>query len=261
MSQPLLQVEHLTIRHRDTQNILVNDIGFTLEQAGTFTLIGQSGSGKTMTCRAILGILSRRGFQIQGKICFDGTDLLVLKERERSRYYGSQIAFIPQNPMTALDPSRKVWHQMAEFLRLHQPMTKKDALSLCEKALTETGLHDTGRIFGSLPGQLSGGMLQRVLIALAIAGNARLIIADEPTTALDAVHRDQAVEQLLHLRERGCALLLVTHDFHVVHHAKGQVLILKDGRMVEQGDSEEILQNPQSEYTKALLDAVHLEWR
>lgn len=260
MSQPLLQVEHLTIRHRDTQNILVNDIGFTLEQAGILTLIGQSGSGKTMTCRAILGIISRHGFQIQGKICFDGTDLLALKEKERSRYYGSQIAFVPQNPMTALDPSRKVGHQMAEFLRLHQPMAKKDALSLCEKALTETGLHETGRIFGSLPGQLSGGMLQRVLIALAIAGNARLIIADEPTTALDAVHRDQAVEQLLHLQERGCALLLVTHDFHVVHHVKGQVLILKDGYMVEQGDSEEILHNPQSEYTKALLDAIHLEW-
>ena len=260
MSQPLLQVEHLTILHRDTQNTLVSDISFSLEQAGILTLIGQSGSGKTMTCRAILGILSRRSFQISGKICFDENDLTVLKEKERSRYYGSQIAFIPQNPMTALDPSRKVGHQMAEFLRLHQPMAKKNALSLCEKALTETGLNDIGRIRGSLPGQLSGGMLQRVLIALAIAGNARLIIADEPTTALDAVHRDQAVEQLLHLRERGCALLLVTHDFHVVHHAKGQALILKDGRMVEQGNSEEILKDPQSEYTKALLDAVHLEW-
>ena len=261
MSQPLLQVENLTILHRDTQNVLVSNITFSLEQAGILTLIGQSGSGKTMTCRAILGILSRHGFQIKGNVCFDGTALLSLKEKERNRYYGNQIAFVPQNPMTALDPSRKVGHQMAEFLRLHQPMTKKNAFSLCEKALIETGLNDTGRILGSLPGQLSGGMLQRVLIALAIAGNARLIIADEPTTALDAVHRDQAVEQLLHLREQGCALLLVTHDFHVVHHAKGQVLILKDGRIVEQGDSEEILQNPQSEYTKALLDAVHLDWR
>ena len=214
-----------------------------------------------MTCRAILGILSRRGFQISGKIRFDKNDLTVFKEKERSQFYGSQIAFIPQNPMTALDPSRKIGHQMAEFLRLHQPIAKKDALSLCEKVLTEMGLHETGRILGNLPGQLSGGMLQRVLIALAIAGNARLIIADEPTTALDAVHRDQALEQLLHLRERGCALLLVTHDFHVVHHAKGQVLILKDGCMVEQGDSEEILQNPQNEYTKSLLDAVHLGWR
>ena len=259
MSQPLLQIEHLTILHRDTRKNLVSDIGFTLKPAEVLTIIGQSGSGKTMTCRAILGILSRRSFQIQGKICFDGTDMLALKEKDRSRFYGSQIAFIPQNPMTALDPSRKIGHQMTEFLRLHQPVTKKEALVLCEKALTETGLNDTGRILSSLPGQLSGGMLQRVLIALAIAGNARLIIADEPTTALDAIHRDQAVEQLLHLRNRGCALLLVTHDFDVVRHGKGQVLILKDGCVVEQGDSEEIMQNPQHEYTKALLDAIHLK--
>ena len=108
-------------------------------------------------------------------------------------------------------------------------MAKRDALSLCQQALAETGLPDTKRVLVSLPGELSGGMLQRVLIALAIAGNARLIIAGGPTTALDAIHRGQAVEQLLHLRERGCALLLVTHDFDVVRHAKGRVLILKDG--------------------------------
>ena len=259
MSGPLLEVERLTVVHKETKKTLVRNISFPLNPGEVLTILGQSGSGKTMTCRAILGILSRRAFQIQGKICFDGTDLLALKEKDRSRFYGSQIAFTPQNPMTALDPSRKIGHQMTEFLRLHHPVTKKEAFVLCEKALTETGLNDTGRILSSLPGQLSGGMLQRVLIALAIAGNARLIIADEPTTALDAIHRDRAVEQLLHLRERGCALLLVTHDFDVVRHGKGQVLILKDGRIVEQGDSEEILQNPQHEYTKALLDAIHLK--
>ena len=259
MSGPLLEVERLTVVYKETKKTLVRNISFPLNPGEVLTILGQSGSGKTMTCRAILGILSRRAFQIQGKICFDGTDLLALKEKDRSRFYGSQIAFIPQNPMTALDPSRKIGRQMVEFLRLHRPMAKRDALSLCQQALAETGLPDTKRVLVSLPGELSGGMLQRVLIALAIAGNARLIIADEPTTALDAIHRGQAVEQLLHLRERGCALLLVTHDFDVVRHGKGRVLILKDGCVVEQGGSEEILQNPRHPYTKALLDAAHLK--
>ena len=233
MSGPLLEVERLTVVHKETKKTLVRNISFPLNPGEVLTILGQSGSGKTMTCRAILGILSRRAFQIQGKICFDGTDLLALKEKDRS--------------------------QMVEFLRLHRPMAKRDALSLCQQALAETGLPDTKRVLVSLPGELSGGMLQRVLIALAIAGNARLIIADEPTTALDAIHRGQAVEQLLHLRERGCALLLVTHDFDVVRHGKGRVLILKDGCVVEQGGSEEILQNPRHPYTKALLDAAHLK--
>ena len=256
----LLQAEKLTIRHRATGNALVSGVSFSIEPADVLTIIGQSGSGKTMTCRAILGILSRRAFQLDGSVRFDGTELLTLREEERSRFYGSQIAFVPQNPMTALDPSRKIGRQMAEFLRLHQPVTKKEALVLCEKALIETGLNDTGRILGSLPGELSGGMLQRVLIALAIAGNARLVVADEPTTALDAVHRDRAVEQLLRLRERGCALLLVTHDFDVVRQVKGDVLIMRDGRVVERGGSDAILLSPRHEYTRALLDAARLRW-
>ena len=122
------------------------------------------------------------------------------------------------------------------------------------------GLSDTKRILSSRPYQLSGGMLQRCLIALAIAGNAKLVVADEPTTALDAIHRDKAVEQFLHLQEQGCALLLVTHDFDVARHVGGHVLILKEGQMVEQGCAQEVLQNPIADYTKELIEAIHLGW-
>ena len=162
--------------------------------------------------------------------------------------------------MTALDPSRKIGVQMAEFLRLHQSVSKKDMLCLCEQAIIQAGLTDTKRILSSRPYQLSGGMLQCVLIALAIAGKARLVIADEPTTALDAIHRDRAVEQLLKLQEQGCAILIVTHDFDVARHMGGHVLIMKEGRMVEQGSAKEVLQNPKVGYTRELIEAIHLGW-
>ena len=126
--------------------------------------------------------------------------------------------------------------------------------------MIQAGLADTKRILNSRPYQLSGGMLQRVLIALAIAGKARLVIADEPTTALDAIHRDRAVEQLLKLREQGCAILIVTHDFDVARHMEGHVLIMKEGRMVERGSAKEVLQNPKAGYTKELIEAIHLGW-
>ena len=234
--------------------------GAMLEEAGAVILLGQSGSGKTMTCRAILGLLNGSAFQVNGEIFFDNRSLLQLKEKERALYYGNKIAFIPQNPMTALDPSRKIGAQMAEFLNLHQDLKKKEALSLYEQALSRAGLTDTKRILSSRPYQLSGGMLQRCLIALAIAGNAKLVVADEPTTALDAIHRDKAVEQFLHLQEQGCALFIVTHDFDVARHIGGHVLIMKEGRMVEQGSAIEVLQNPKAGYTRELIEAIHLGW-
>ena len=260
MSKELLRVEHLTISPKNQQQVLVADLDFTLEEAGAITLLGQSGSGKTMTCRAILGLLNRSAFQVDGEILFEEKSLLQLKEKERALYYGSRIAFVPQNPMTALDPSRKIGVQTAEFLRLHQALNKKEALCLYEQAMIRAGLADTKRILNSRPYQLSGGMLQRVLIALAVAGKARLVIADEPTTALDAIHRDRAVEQLLKLRAQGCAILIVTHDFDVARHMGGHLLIMKEGRIVERGNAEEILQNPKAGYTKELIEAIHLGW-
>lgn len=260
MSKKLLQVEHLNIALKNPYQELVRDISFSLKEAGTITLLGQSGSGKTLTCRAILGLLNSSTFQVNGEILFDNRSLLQLKGKERALYYGSQIAFVPQNPMTALDPSRKIGVQMAEFLSLHRDLKKKEALSLYEQAIVRAGLSDTKRVLSSRPYQLSGGMLQRCLIALAIAGNAKLVIADEPTTALDAIHRDKAVEQFLHLQEQGCALLIVTHDFDVARHIGGHVLIMKEGRMVEQGSAKEVLQNPKAGYTRELIEAIHLGW-
>ena len=140
MSKTLLQVEHLSIELKNPYQELVKDISFSLEEAGAVILLGQSGSGKTMTCRAILGLLNSSAFQVNGEILFENRSLLRLKEKERALYYGSQIAFVPQNPMTALDPSRKIGVQMAEFLSLHRDLKKKEALSLYEQAMARAGL-------------------------------------------------------------------------------------------------------------------------
>ncbi|MFR2563019.1 MAG: ATP-binding cassette domain-containing protein [Anaeromassilibacillus sp.] len=258
MSKKLLQVEHLSIALKNPYQDLVKDISFSLEEAGAVILLGQSGSGKTMTCRAILGLLNSSAFQVNGEILFENRSLLQLKEKERALYYGSRIAFVPQNPMTALDPSRKIGAQMAEFLRLHQDLEKR-GLSLYEQAMARAGLSDTKRILSSRVSAF-GRYAQRFFIALAIAGNAKLVIADEPTTALDAIHRDKAVEQFLQLQEQGCALLIVTHDFDVARHIGGHVLIMKEGRMVEQGSAKEVLQNPKAGYTRELIEAIHLGW-
>lgn len=261
MSVNLLSVDKLSVTLRENKQKLVRNVSFSIGDGGKLTLLGQSGSGKTMSCRAILGLLNSRSFQIDGTIEFDGNSLLSLAEGQRKKVYGNQIAFIPQNPMTALDPSRTVGHQMLQFIRLHQSMSVSDARSRYIAALSETGLMQPERILKSFPHQLSGGMLQRVLIALAFAQNARLILADEPTTALDAIHRDQAVELLCKLQKQGCAVLLVTHDFYVAEQMGGDVLILKDGEAVEQGGIGQVLTAPKADYTKELIDAARLDWR
>lgn len=258
MTKPMLRVNNLTITQKAAHKALVSGVQFSLEPSKILTLLGQSGSGKTMTCRAILGLLNRHSFQIDGEIEFEGTSLLHIKEKERRCFFGSQIAFIPQNPMTALDPSSKIGRQMVQFLRLHQKLTKQEALSLYRTAMAKAGLTELQKVLESRPGQLSGGMLQRALIALALAQNVKLIIADEPTTALDALHKEQTARLFLKLKEQGCAILLVTHDFDVVQYIGGEVLVMKDGQMIERGFYTDLLQHPKAAYTKELIAAINL---
>lgn len=221
-------------------------------------ILGQSGSGKTMTCHSIMGLLNRKLFHVNGSVMFAGQELLGMATKEKSRIYGGEIALIPQNPMTAFDPSMRLGAQMSETLSLHRSLPKRERKSHILNVLAQAGLDEPQRIYRSYPHTLSGGMLQRCTIAMALMVNARLLIADEPTTALDVVTRNATVDAFTTLRNQGAAVLLVTHDFAVAQQLGGHLLVMKDGEIVESGQVQAVLANPQHNYTKALIDAHRL---
>ncbi|MCR5173021.1 MAG: ABC transporter ATP-binding protein [Oscillospiraceae bacterium] len=253
-----LKVKDLSIRTKKEDRPIVTDLSFSLSSGESLVLLGQSGCGKTMTCRAVMGLLDRRLFRTEGSILFDQTQLLHMEERKRPGLYGKAIAFVPQNPMTALDPSMRIRGQMDEHLRLHTKLDRKERTDCIRDALIRAGLTDTERVLRSFPHTLSGGMLQRVLIAMATGTKADLIIADEPTTALDVVHRNETVDAFLRLKEGGAAVLFVTHDFAAALRLGGDVLVMKDGTAVEQGRTRDVYAAPKTEYAASLVRASAL---
>ncbi len=253
-----LTVKDLSIHTRKDGRPIVSNLSFSLGSGESLVLLGQSGCGKTMTCRAVMGLLDRRLFRAEGSILFDQTQLLHMPERKRPELYGNRIAFIPQNPMTALDPSMRIGGQMDEHLRLHTKLDRKERTDCIRGALVQAGLTDTERVLRSFPCSLSGGMLQRVLIAMATGTNADLIVADEPTTALDVVHRNETVDAFLRLRESGAAVLFVTHDFAAALRLGGSVLVMRSGTVVERGKTSAVYTAPKTEYARALVTASAL---
>ncbi len=254
----LLTIKDLQISLRKGERKLVHNLSVELEKGQSLILLGASGCGKTMTCRAVMGLLDERRFVLNGAIMFDGKALNDLPGTERRRLYGGGIAFIPQNPMTALDPSCRIGRQMDETLRIHSSISHDARKREIMKALSEAGLDDAERVYRAYPHMLSGGMLQRVLIAMALMSHAQLVIADEPTTALDVVHRNATVDAFIRLRELGAAVLMVTHDFAAALRLGGKVLVMKDGRIIESGDVGQIWEAPQADYTRALIHAAAL---
>ena len=254
----LLNIDDLSITLRKNGETLVQNISFSLQRGGSLIILGQSGSGKTLTCKTITGILNRRSFKTDGKVFFEGQELLTMTPKHQRQIYGGHIALIPQNPMTALNPSVRVGRQMVETLRLHTGLKGDKAYIKLETALREAGLNSPEEVMKSYPHMLSGGMLQRVLIAMALMVDSKLIVADEPTTALDVEHRSEAVDNMRRLRESGTAILLVTHDFNVASQMEGDILVMKDGQVVERGNIHEVLATPKHPYTQALIEASSL---
>lgn len=257
----LLTVEDLRISLCAEQKELVKGISFSVDAGESLVLLGQSGSGKTMTCRSIMGLLDAKRFTVTGSVLYAEREILAMKKREQCMLYGGDISFVPQNPMTALDPSMRIGKQMCETLALHKKVTKAGALCIVGQALNRAGLQDAGSILNSYPYTLSGGMLQRVIIAMALMTQAKLILADEPTTALDVVHRNETMDAFATLRNAGAAIFMVTHDFSAASQLGGELCIMKEGELIERRQTEQVLDNPRNEYTKALIEASSLSQR
>ena len=220
-------------------------------------LVGESGAGKSMLGRAVLGLLPANAAVTAGTINFEGRDLLAMKESDRRGLLGRRIALIPQDPMTSLNPVKRVGTQIAILLRHHLALSKRDALARAAELLAEVAIREPRRVLDLYPHEISGGMRQRVLIAIAFACDPALVIADEPTTALDVTVQRQVLQLVERLRRRhGAAVLFVTHDLGVVAKLCRTISVLHAGRVLEEGETADVLVRPRHPYTRALLAAT-----
>jgi peptide/nickel transport system ATP-binding protein len=256
---PLLDVQDLTVLFAGSRAPVtaVDQVSFQIAAGETVGLVGESGSGKSVTAFAILRLLQPPGRITGGRILFEGRDLLTLTEPEMREVRGARISLIFQEPMTALNPVMRVGDQIAEALTVHGLADGATARTRAVELLDAVRIADPSRRVRDYPHQLSGGMRQRVMIAIALACRPPLIIADEPTTALDVTIQAQVLELLRELKERfNLALLLITHDFGVIAEMADRVAVMYKGRLVETGPVRQILRAPAHDYTRALLAAV-----
>ena len=255
---PLLDVQNLTVVFDGVAPVTaVDGVSFQLAPGETLGLVGESGSGKSVTAFSILRLLQPPGRIAGGRILFEGRDLLVLPEREMRAIRGARISLIFQEPTTALNPVMRVGDQIAEALTAHGIATQGEARDRAAGLLEAVHIPDAARRARDYPHQLSGGMRQRVMIAIALACHPALVIADEPTTALDVTIQAQVLDLLRELRSQyNLALLLITHDFGVIAEMADRVAVMYRGAIVEQGPVRQILRAPSHDYTRGLLAAV-----
>jgi peptide/nickel transport system ATP-binding protein len=250
-----LAIEGLKVAIGDA-NVL-RGISLEVEPGEVRGLVGESGAGKSMLGRAVLGLLPANAAVTSGHIAFEGRDLLAMREAERRSLLGRRIALIPQEPMTSLNPVKRVGAQISSLLRHHLGLSKRAALLRATELLTEVAIRDPARVLSLYPHEISGGMRQRVLIAMAFACNPLLVIADEPTTALDVTVQRQVLQLVERLRRRhGSAVLFITHDLGVVAKICRSMSVLHAGRVLEEGETADVLTRPRHAYTRALLAAT-----
>ncbi len=255
----LLAVRDLSVQFGRVEPL--SDIAFDLDRGEILGLVGESGSGKSLTAMAVAGLLPLVGGRIaRGSVTFDGTDLARLDEAGLRPYRGRRIALVTQNPMTALDPAQRIGEQVDVVSRLHLGLSQAEARARTLALLTDLRIPEAAAIRDAHPHQLSGGMKQRIVIAMALAGEPDLIIADEPTTALDVTVQAQIIHLLGQLvRDRGMALMLITHDMGVVAQICDRVAVLYAGRLAETREAAALFARPRHPYTAALIGCIPRE--
>ncbi len=255
----LLHVEDLNIEFHDhlIPETVVYDFDLEMEEGEIVGLVGESGSGKSMSALAIAGLLSRHDMNKKGTINFMGRDILNCPREELRDLQGDEICMVFQEPLTSLDPVKRIGWQLEEPLRIHTKMNPDERKERALAALRDVELEDVDRVYDSYPHELSGGMRQRVMIAAATIGNPKLLIADEPTTALDVTVQGQIVKLLKKInKEKNTAILFISHDLSLVSQLCERVLVMKSGYIVEQGNIKDIFENPREEYTKHLIASI-----
>ncbi|MGH3520576.1 MAG: ABC transporter ATP-binding protein [Haloechinothrix sp.] len=256
----LLEVRDLSVvfqRKGDEPSIAVDNISFDVEPGQTVGLVGESGCGKSVTSLAVMGLLPRRGVRVSGSVSFDGTDLLTLPQKAMDERRGRDLSMVFQDPLSSLNPVVQIGLQITEVLERHRGMPRKKARNEAVELLNRVGIPDPSRRLSEYPHQLSGGMRQRALIAMALACKPRLLIADEPTTALDVTIQAQILNLLKDLvTETGAALVMITHDLGVVAGLCDEVNVMYAGRIVERAERHNLFGRPRHPYTHGLLGSI-----
>ncbi|MFG5117509.1 ABC transporter ATP-binding protein [Methylorubrum sp. POS3] len=258
MSDTLLTVEDLSVafRTREGETLAVDRVSFSIDRGETLALVGESGSGKSVTALSILRLLDGAAHHPSGRIVFKGRDLLTLPEKELRKVRGADITMVFQEPMTSLNPLHTIQRQIGEVLEIHRNLRGRQARARILELLELVGIRDAERRLGAYPHELSGGQRQRVMIAMALACEPDLLVADEPTTALDVTVQAQILALLADLQKRlGMAILFITHDLGIVRRLAGRVCVMLRGRIVEAGPVAQVFTRPQHEYTRRLLDS------
>lgn len=254
-----IEVKDLSISLASGECIAEN-ISFRIGKGEMLSIVGGSGAGKTSVCKAIMGLLGP-AYKTDGKVLFQGRELLHMSPKESRTIYGNQICYIMQNPMTAFNPSVRIGKQLEKtYLQHHEHAVKQEMREQIKQVLFRLGLEDTARILNSYPFALSGGMLQRLMIAAALINQPQVLIADEATTAIDACNRMELMKELRGFCSEGMSILFVTHDLRAASYSD-HLLIMEHGRIIESGKTDHIMAQPKEEYTRHLLNACRMERR
>lgn len=255
----MLEIRELNIEFHDhlLPETVVHHFNLWMERGEIIGIVGESGSGKTMTALAVAGLLRRHDMKKTGEIIFEGKELLHCKRSELRALQGNEISMVFQEPMTSLNPVKKIGWQVEEALRIHTQLSKQERYEKAITALRDVELTEPEKVYRSYPHELSGGMRQRVMIAAAIICEPKLLIADEPTTALDVTIQAQIVKLLKRIsQEKNMGILFISHDLSLVRQLCHRIVVMKDGYIVESAEAEQIFQQPKQEYTRQLIQAI-----
>ena len=253
----MLEIKALRVKFQNRTREAVSGVSLTIHDGEILGLVGESGSGKAVPAMSIAGLLPRKQCSYSGEILLDGAELLHIDRKELRKLQGKSIGVVFQEPMSAMDPLMKVGAQVEEVLRIHTKMTKAERKTAALEALAAVDLPDPAAVYEKYPHELSGGMLQRAMIAAAIVIRPKLLLLDEPTTALDVTIQAQILELLKRLNaESGISMLFISHNLNVVRKLCSRVAVMEKGLLVEKGDVETVFHHPQHPYTQRLINAI-----